>query len=73
MLLQQLHQLDPKCDGARYGTTRDGKPTLLDVTRVDLEHAQVNLTGMAEFIPWVELESGWIMGISGDESSHQDM
>jgi hypothetical protein len=43
------------------------------VTRVDLEHAQVNLTGMAEFIPWVELESGWIMGISGDESSHQDM
>jgi hypothetical protein len=67
-LLGQLHNIDPAGDGVRYETDRNGRPTMLGVNRVDLEHSESNMQGIAEFLHWTYLEIGATMGVLPSEA-----
>jgi hypothetical protein len=70
-LIGQLHQIDPGGDGVRYDRRRDGNPTMLGVNRVDLEHTQYYLFGIAEFLLWADRKIGTTMGLYLSESASE--
>ena len=67
-LLRQLHDIDPNGDGVRYDFDSKGNPTMLQVRRVDLEHAERNMRGISEFLIWAHSEVGSVMGILPSEA-----
>jgi hypothetical protein len=71
-LIEQLHQIDPGGDGVRYDRHRNGDLTMLGVNRIDLEHAQRNLFGIAEFLIWADREIGTTMGIYLSEAAAEE-
>jgi hypothetical protein len=71
-LIDQLHQIDPGGDGVRYDRRNDGTLTMLGVNRVDLEHAQRMLSGIAEFLQWAHREIGATMGILLSEAATEE-
>lgn len=42
-LIGQLHAIDPRGNGVRYARDNNGSLTMLNVSRVDLEHAERNI------------------------------
>ncbi|SRR6266567_1196844 len=60
-LIEQLDAIDPRADGARYARDTKGNLTMLNVNRVDLEHAEHNMLGIAEFLLWARLEIGYMV------------
>lgn len=71
-LIEQMHQIDPAGDGVRYDRRKDGDPTMRTVNRVDLEHAQANFLGMAEFLLWADREIGTTLGIHLSEAASEE-
>jgi hypothetical protein len=71
-LIQQLHQIDPAGDGVRYDRRKDGDSTMRTLNRVDLEHAQGNFFGIAEFSVWADREIGTTLGIHLSESASEE-
>jgi hypothetical protein len=71
-LIDQLHQIDPGGDGVRYDRRNDGTLTMLGVNRVDLEHAQRMLSGIAEFLQWALREIGATMGVLLSEAATEE-
>jgi hypothetical protein len=71
-LIEQLHQIDPAGDGVRYDRRRDGDPTMRTVNRVDLEHAQGNFFGIAEFLVSADREIGTTLGIHLSEAASEE-
>jgi len=60
-LIAQLHAIDPRGDGVRYTRHNDGSLTMLDISRVDLEHTDRNMLDITEFLWWVRVEVGYIV------------
>jgi hypothetical protein len=71
-LVEQLHQIDPAGNGVRYDRRRNGNLTMLDVNRVDLEHAQANLYGIAEFLQWAHQEIGATMDVFPSKAQYEE-
>lgn len=71
-LIDQLHQIDPGGDRVRYDRRTDGELTMLDVNRVDLQHAQRMLSGIAEFLQWAHLEIGTTIGVFLSEAATEE-
>jgi hypothetical protein len=71
-LLSELDAIDPRGDGARYERHVNGDLTLLDVSRVDLEHAERNMQGIAEFLWWTRSEIGAVIGVLASEAQDQE-
>jgi hypothetical protein len=57
-LIEQLDAIDPKGDGVRYVRDKHGNLTMLNISRVDLEHAERNMLNITEFLWWARLEIG---------------
>lgn len=60
-LIAQLHAIDPRGDGVRYTRHNMGELTMLDISRVDLEHTERNMLNIAEFLWWIRLEVGYMV------------
>jgi hypothetical protein len=70
-LVRQLHDIDPNGQGVRYDRGTDGRPTMIGVSRVDLEWAERNMQGIAEFLAWACAEIGAVMRIRMSEDQYQ--
>lgn len=70
-LISQLHQIDPNGQGVRYDRDKQNRPTMIGVTRVDLEWAEGNLQGIGEFLAWTRAEIGAVMGVLASEADYQ--
>lgn len=71
VLIPQLHDIDPNGQGVRYDRDTDGNPTMLGISRVDLEWAERNMQGIAEFLAWTRSEIGAVMRILLSEAEYQ--
>lgn len=60
-LIEQLHAIDPRGDGVRYARHNTGELTMLDISRVELEHTERNMLDIAEFLWWIRLEVGYMV------------
>jgi hypothetical protein len=60
-LIRQLDDIDPRGDGVRYARDNRGNLTMLDVSRVDLEHTERNMLDITEFLWWVRVEVGYMV------------
>ena len=60
-LIRQFHAIDPKGDGIRYARDLSGEVTMLGLSRVgrvDLEHADLNMRDIMDFLWSVSLAVG---------------
>jgi hypothetical protein len=71
-LIRQLHAIDPDGQGVRYDHNRNGGLTMLGISRVDLEWAEHNMRGIAEFLSWARAEIGAVMRILPSEAEDQE-
>lgn len=70
-LIPQLHAIDPNGQGVRYDRDSKGNVTMLGVSRVDLEWAEGNMQGIAEFLSWARWEIGAVMRVLPSEAEEQ--
>jgi hypothetical protein len=71
-LIRQLHAIDPSGQGVRYDRDKKGNPTMLGVSRVDLQWTERNMQGIAEFLWWARAEMGAVMRILPSEAEYQE-